>query len=140
MRKYFSTVEMAHILGSAVTHNSIPNLAGKMDSVCARTDFLTCSLIFSSTVSNEKYFWDTYLCFALAVLQNTNISEIYCRISAYFENISTRNAKIQISIGKNTDKVFSHIYFCKCYILSAVWKPINVSWQGLFICTWKCMN
>jgi hypothetical protein len=132
-----SDIEMGHILVVLSHITQVPNLAVKMASLLTRTDFLTCSLIFTTSSINKKYFYDAILCFGPWVLQNKEKSESNCRITVYFRNISTENVYIENRKGQNTDIVFLHISLSKCYILHAVWKPINVSWGGAFICTIK---
>jgi hypothetical protein len=49
VRKYMSDIEMGHILVVLSHITQVPNLAVKMASLLTRTDFLTCSLIFTTS-------------------------------------------------------------------------------------------
>jgi len=65
-----SDIKMGHILVVLSHITQAPNLAVKKASLLTGTDFLTCSLIFTTSSSNKKCFYDAILCFGLWVLQN----------------------------------------------------------------------
>ena len=65
-----SDIKMGHILVVLSHIIQASDLAVKKASLLTRTDFLTCSIIFTTSSSNKKCFYDVILCFGPWVLQN----------------------------------------------------------------------